>query len=456
MKFKIFFIIIFAIPSVCLSQISINSNDVMNNGASQSWHFLSSPVADQAISPAFTTEPTASYDFFTWYEPTGAWVNFKNTTVYPTWTDANGSSNFVAGRGYLVEYLGANITKTFAGNLYNGAISYPLTKNGAGTYGSYNLVGNPYPSAIDWKAATGWGRSSLVESGSGFTLYIWNDAVGGYGSFNSAGLSGSGSNGASQYIPAGQGFMVQTTASGELAMNNDVRAHAPQPFLKSTDAVSNILRMKVSGNSNTYTDEIVIEFGHQTASGGAEKMFGFYEAAPRLFTVKTDGNYSIDFRGQPGAVTIPVSFKAGYDGNYTLTANQIESFTSWTVITLEDLQTAKSQNLMQNPDYGFSAKKTDGEARFLLHFGGAFGVDEKENGKFVDIYASGSSVCVSNNSGKPLNGKVFIYNMIGQQLMAQPIGNDPVTIINFNGVTGYYVVKVITTENACSGKVFIH
>ena len=101
---------------------------------------------------------------------------------------------------------------------------------------------------------------------------------------------------------------------------------------------------------------------------GAEKMFGFYETAPCLYTVKLDGNYSIDFQGEPGAVTIPLSYKAGADGSYTLIATQLESFTSSTAIKLGDKQTAKMQNLMQNPVYTFTSVKTDDAARFLLHF----------------------------------------------------------------------------------------
>ncbi|MEI7727439.1 MAG: hypothetical protein WCK09_20180, partial [Bacteroidota bacterium] len=135
---------------------------------------------------------------------------------------------------------------------------------------------------------------------------------------------------------------------------------------------------KVSGNANTYSDEIVIEFGHETAAGGAQKMFSFYETAPSFYTVKPTGNYSIDFRGEPGAVSIPLSFKAGADGNYTITASQLESFTSSTSIILEDLKAAKTQNLMQDPAYTFTATKSDEGARFLLHFGGAFSVNDKE------------------------------------------------------------------------------
>jgi len=57
------------------------------------WHFISSPVAAQAISPNFTVDPVSDFDFFTWYEPLNLWVNFENNTVPPTWSTANAINN---------------------------------------------------------------------------------------------------------------------------------------------------------------------------------------------------------------------------------------------------------------------------------------------------------------------------------------------------------------------------
>jgi hypothetical protein len=199
----------------------------------------------------------------------------------------------------------------------------------------------------------------------------------------------------------------------------------------------------------------MIEFGHQTSEGGAEKMNSFYETAPSLFTVKTDGNYSIDFRGEPEAVTIPLSFKAGVDGNYTITASQLESFASTSVITLEDLKLAKKQDLTQNPVYNFVSSKNDDGARFLLHFGGAFGIGENNKVQPITVYAFGNTVYITNTSTTILKGDVFVYNTLGQMLLQQKWTGDNLTGINLNASTGYYLVKVITDGNAYTEKVFI-
>ncbi len=411
-------------------------------------------MAAQAISGDFTPSPATSYDFFTWYETGGIWVNFKNTSVIPTWETANGSTNFTTGKGYLVAYTGTGLTKTFTGSLNAGTVSSALTKSGTGDYAGYNLVGNSYPSAIDWKAASGRNRSLLFnESGGGYNMSIWNDADGQYDTFNSAGSSGT--HGVTQYIPVGEGFMVKATSAGTLGMADGVRIFNTQAYLKSTNAIANILRVKVAGNANSYSDEIVVEFGHPTANGGAEKMFSFYETAPSLYTVKPDGNYSIDFRGALGAVTIPLSFRAGADGNYTLTASQLESFTSSTAITLEDVKLNATQNLMQNPVYTFSSGKADDGARFLIHFGGAFSIGENAKEQPITVYALGNTVYIATSTGVRLIGRVIVYNMIGQTVKELPFSENPLTSFNISGAAGYYLVMVVTDNHVYSAKVFI-
>ena len=426
-------------------------------GASQAWHLLSSPMVAQPINSAFTAEPATSYDFYSWYEPSDIWVNFKNSTEPPTWITANINANFNPGKGSLVAYTGTGLTKQFIGNLNAGAVSVSLTNTGAGVYAGYNLVGNPYPSAMDWKATTGWDRSNLFLSGGGYVISIWNDALstGNYGTYNSASFTETGTNGVSRYIPVGQGFMVLAETSGFLGMTDAVRIHADQAYLKSTDAIPNVLRMKVSGDANKWSDEIVVEFGHPTANGGAEKMTGFNETAPGMYTVKQGINYSIDFRGKPTAVTIPVGFKAGADGNYTITASQLESFASSAIITLEDVKLAKTQNLMQNSVYTFAANKTDDQARFLLRFGGSFGNNDSLVQEPISVYASGNTVYIANTSGSILKGEVFVYTTLGQIVLQKTLTGSYLTEIKLNASTGYYLVKVVTVDKVYTSKVYI-
>ena len=70
-------------------------------------------------------------------------------------------------------------------------------------------------------------------------------------------------------------------------------------------------------------------------------------------------------------VSVQMDFKCGEDGQYTITASQVESFEMGTEIWLEDLQTGSEwQNLVENPEYTFSATPDDPQDRFIIHFFG--------------------------------------------------------------------------------------
>ncbi len=426
-------------------------------GAASAWHFLSSPVAAQAISPDFTVSPATEYDFFTWYEQglagvnIGKWVNFKNTTILPTWNDANGSTNFVVGKGYLVQYQAANPTKIFTGMLNTGTVNFPMTISGTGTYAKTNLAGNPYPSSIDWKSVTGWDKSKLAVSGTSHNYYIWNDGVSQYGVYNDENSGDVGTNGVNRYIAPMQGFFVQTAAAGDLSMTNAVRVHSSQTWLKSGGNEG--FRLKVIAPENKGSDEILFELGHNSSLGGAAKWYSFVPTAPSLSTPKSGTEYSISFlETLTNETVIPVSFKAGVDGQYTLDAN-LNQLPNAQVYLLDN-KLVKTQNLSENPVYTFTASKTDDASRFVLHFGNVFGINETANPQPFSVYSSNNTVYVAITKTGTVKGEVYVYNTLGQVMALQNLSGD-LTKINLDASTGYYLVKVVTAESTYTAKVFV-
>jgi hypothetical protein len=419
-------------------------------GAASAWHFLSSPVTSQAISPAFTFPTSTEYDFFAWYEQTEEWVNFKSTSG-TTWTMANGSTSFVAGKGYLVQYLAANPTKIFTGILNTGTINFPMTISGIGTFAKSNLAGNPYPSSIDWKSATGWDKSNLATLGSGYDYHVWNDAASQYGVYNDQNSVDIGTHNVSRYIAPMQGFFVTAAVAGNLTMNDNARVHSSQSWLKSGSNEG--LRLKVTAPENKGSDEILIDLGHSSSLGGAAKWYSFVPTAPSLSIPKSGTEYSISFMETiTNETVIPVSFKAGIDGQYTINANLQELPNAQ--VYLLDNKLVKTQNLSENPVYTFTASKNDDASRFVLHFGNVFGVNETANPQQVNIYASNNSVYVAVTKTGLAKGEVYVYNTLGQVMAHQYLSGD-LTKINLVASSGYYLVKVITAESTYTGKVFV-
>lgn len=114
-----------------------------------------------------------------------------------------------------------------------------------------------------------------------------------------------------------------------------------------------------------------------------------------------------------------------------------------------------SCSFSQKPSNTFSSAKTDDGARFLLHFGGTFSIGEIAKGKPIMVYASGNTVCISKASGGAMNGDVYVYNTIGQLIMQRKLSGENQAKITLNLATGCYLVKVVTSENTCSTKVFV-
>ncbi len=119
-------------------------------------------------------DPEGSDDFFTWSEPSpGYWVNYKVNSGDLNFPGFNGSDNFVAGRGYLVAYDATDPDKSFevTGDLNTGdvdfSIAYSSTKSTKrlDISNGWNLLGNPYPSSIDWNDA------DLSDFSSDFAYY---------------------------------------------------------------------------------------------------------------------------------------------------------------------------------------------------------------------------------------------------------------------------------------------
>lgn len=353
-------------------------------GEPEAWHMLSSPVFNQTISGDFTPSGTygdgTGYDFYAWYEQDTSWVYLLNTEFPPTWNDVNGSNNFNLGKGYLVSYQDANPTLHFEGVLNTGNINISITNSAlTGDPFGANLIGNPYPSSIDWKAAAGWGRSDLEQSSGGYDIWIWNDVAYNYGVFNSASANDEGTLGVSRFIAPNQGFFVLAGQSGAITMNNNIRTHqGSDNWLKSTKQFTDIVFLTVESDDNLGTDEIMIGLEKDIATGGTPKRFSFVTEAPSLFIPKNGQFYSaISGNNADKNPVVPISFIPGKNGNYSMTAIFENDF--FQMALLHDKAAGIKHDFKLNPRYDFTADSDDNAARFILQFTpGDFGDPHEE------------------------------------------------------------------------------
>ncbi len=368
-----------------------------------------------------------------------------------TYTGLTSTSTITADRGYMAKYVftpgspaPTSKTLSFSGTLNNGTINIPMTKSGLG----YNLIPNPYPSSIDWNASSGWTKNVDANN----TIYIWNQGSTGdqWAQYNGV----TGVNNGNRYIAPGQAFFIIAGSAGNLQMTNNVRTHNSTGFLKSTQTVvDNLIKLKVSGVNNQMADETAIYFSNNPVSPGSEKWFSFEPTAPSLYSLKNDVSYAINVLDDANSnIIVPLAFKAGIDGNYSLNAVEIGNFTLCSTILLEDNKTGLFQDLLNNPVYNFTASTIDSANRFLLHFEAAPNSIGKNSQSATTIYAYGNAIYV--NSSENIQ-QITVFNLMGQMLKTI----SPSTTwqkINMSGCTkGNYIVKVLTSQNVYAKKVLL-
>ncbi|MBN2634998.1 MAG: T9SS type A sorting domain-containing protein, partial [Prolixibacteraceae bacterium] len=432
------------------------------SGEPQAWQMISSPIAGQSISGDFT--PTGGsdaygdgtrYDFYTWYEPDTSWVYLLNDDQAPTWLTANGSSNFVTGKGYLISYKDLHPTKEFKGLLNNGTVSVQLTNthNGAIQFG-HNLLGNPYPSSIDWKATSGWNRDVLEDNNGGYDFWVWSEENLNYGVYNSASSSDIGTLGVSRYIAPTQGFFVKAKQSGAFSMNNQVRvSDGASNWLKSSIAVQNNISITIESLAGSGQDEVRIEFGYRETEGGALKKFSFVPSSPSLFLPADGEFYSIRSLSEPeNHPVVPLSFKAGVSGSYKISANF--SLNDFETLILIDRQTGVRHNFNESKTYDFSANSNDKPERFVLQVMPGEYANPYEVLP-VHIFTAEKRL---NIDLRLIEGEYIceVFSITGQILIKSNVYGGELTTLEIPSLSGVFMVQVSGKQGRKSQKVVVY
>ena len=175
------------------------------DSASTTWHDVSSPTSEGTAN-TFSGGLMNGYD-----EPSQFWISVTNQ-----------STPMVAGRGYSVA-MPATGDVAFTGGVPNsgdlfisGLTSTPGENPG---YEGWNLLGNPFPSAINWDIGS-WNRSNIDAA-----VYIWKQDNGNYVCWPAQNGFGTMSGG---IIPVGQGFMIHVTSTGtgSITIPENARQHS--------------------------------------------------------------------------------------------------------------------------------------------------------------------------------------------------------------------------------------
>lgn len=390
-----------------------------------------------------------------------------------SWTEITATDVALTPLKGFVGKLAANGVVTFTGPLNNGTVT-PLTlTSSAVTGGKFHLVGNPYPSYLDWQAVavanpnlTGsmWFRTKTAVSEQVPTsVYTFSTVL----YTTEAGLqivNGNANTTVTPKIPPMQAFWVRTkdaVTSTSFTVNNTMRHHVDVSGNKfKAPAVKNqTLRLEVSNGINK--DEALIYFNNSASDEfdrfDSPKMLNNIATVPEIFTIV--GNERLVINGLNSynySTLIPLGFIAGQTQNYSIRASQVQNIDVDTKIVLFDNDTQTEFDLTGGKTYSFTSDAINSNNRFDIRFKSATGTTSIDNVDKTAMFVSSlqGRLTVQMNTLLSENAKVTVYNTMGQSIYSQSLSN-AITQLSRNFDSGVYLVRVENGDKSFAVKSLI-
>lgn len=387
------------------------------------YHYIGSPVD----TPAKFTDMIDLY-------------SYRETDL--TWLHHSGFSNFTNGQGYAIRYSGS-ITKTFTGELNTGDVTVPITRttNGGNIFQYYNIVSNPYPSAIDVDAFVD-ANSSMAE----ITVHFWNGVD--YATFNTslgAGTSGTSSTTPDGNIAPGQSFMVEAKTAGSVTFTNAMRNVDGDIFYRKE--APSMFRVMLSGDDRK-SDVLIAE--HADATNGIDDFDSkllkqddvlamYAEVDGKPYAIQTFGALSED-------LIIDLTVQAGQTETYDFDIDRT-SLDGNKEVYLEDTKTGIITPMDGLHQYSCVIEEGVHQSRFRLLFKKPTVVSEAfaEN---VVVNFNGNELQLINN--KNTITSVEVFSIDGSLILSENGANNKWDASNWS--KGVYMIKVGTTNGVSSHK----
>ncbi len=430
------------------------------------YHYLSSPISGATVNDwndDVTLKLGPAYNLYTYNE------TVPDTNVQTGWTAVTSAATSLQSmKGYSLYFprfiynTQVDITGTYTHNasftnntLTNTASTIPFNKPSSD---GWNFVGNPYPSTIDWKAATGWTKTNIDDA-----YYTWDGRTNKYVSF----VNNVGSNGGTRYIGSMQGFFVKVTgaSTGTLAMTNSVRTTSIlyDVWRTEEEEIGDIFRLTAA--SGEFSDETVIRF-KSDATPAFDSHLDAYKllnggSSPSLYSISGDIDYSIN--SLPNNVvekTIPLSIITGFAGRYSFTAD-FSQFEGEQSMWLEDKLLGTLQNLREDNVYHVNLEKGSVEGRFFIQYrnqeaGTVTGNTGQSASAGIEItsYLQTVSVLFPSSNG---NANIIVLDAFGKKVYEENNTDFSSGKIDLAlpVSAGVYIVRVSTANATTSQQVYL-
>ncbi|NBL64462.1 hypothetical protein GV828_04515 [Flavobacterium sp. NST-5] len=390
----------------------------------------SSPVSGQNLR-SFSPE-TLLDRFYSYNSSTG--TNGAYETIFPA--NAPATYNFLPAKGYLIRspdhYLGYQNTSTpgqvytgsFIGIPQNGTISYNLSAENNG----YNLVGNPYPSAISISSFFAANQNAIDG-----TIWFWRKRNGvpgtGYATTTGLGVTSvqpeSAAMDPNNAINTAQGFFVkvkQNAMQNNLLFHNNMRQNANTSFFRNADEQTvekHRIWLDLKLN-NEIIGQTLIGYMQGATEGLDYGIDGkYFDDSPlSLSTMVNNTELAIQGRNLPFNTEdeVPLYFKTNVAGSFSISLSQFDGiFSEEQPVYLTDNNNLQTVNL-KSGEYEFTTASGIFPNRFKIVYRNSLNIDTPK----VDvnqIIISQQSSKVSIFAGKITIDNIKVYDLSGRLLL---------------------------------------
>jgi autotransporter-associated beta strand protein len=424
--------------------------------------YWSSPVVGKDVNSIYSGTPAANT--LSWL-PTAP--NSNGSTG--NWTGSSGT--MPAAKGYAIRVpnsldpvTASTVTTTFVGVPHNGDYTFGVARgdyNGVDIQGTnsatitanddnWNLLGNPYPSAIDAdafllaNATVLQGSIDVWTHGTTPSTTIAQPFYGTFGSNYSANdyitynslASQAGPATFNGKIAAGQAFFVKmvdgpSAATGTVTFTNALRnvSYDNSQFFRSANSATPSIekhRIWLDLVSNSTNDVSRIAVGYATgATAQYDRMFDAtsdYQSSQSFFSLIDQNIYSIQGRALPfvNTDTIPMGYAVPTAGTYKIGIHAVDGLfaNNGQTIYLQDNLTGVVHNLSAAP-YSFVATAGANKTRFVLRY--TAGVLSNNNNELaansVIVFKDNTTLKVQ-SVAEPIDS-ISVFDILGRNVFTQ-------------------------------------
>jgi hypothetical protein len=396
--------------------------------------------------------PMIQYDYTYWSSPVSSQVlnvfspltlaskfySFNADPLVNNWVLENQINTMLPAKGYAIRApQGYSSTPqtfngAFVGVPNNGNYTVNVFQK---TVGNYNLLGNPYPSAINVQTLISY--STLV------TLYYWthNTAISSnvftsndYAVRTSLAGTAASSGGVvpTKYMAAGQGFFASSSVNGSVTFTNAMRVsgnnstffrNSSSQTIVNDEADDNLIRLDLSNSGGVFKQQVILYVTGATneydAGIDGDQIDGQFVS---FYSIIPGHNLAIQVKAMPWEVTdqVPLGFKSTITAStsFNINISELGAYFLDKDVYLEDKLLNVFHDLKVAP-YTFSSAAGVFDNRFVIHY-------QDTSLSNDDFIASENSVYLfeENHHPKIVSSKsnitsVVVYDMLGRVVFSK-------------------------------------